>query len=272
MIEFCGVKKLKKVILLSAVLVFCFNLSGCNKKSSDIEETNSENIVLEDESFPEPDSADTDDDYLEWAQIETTSNGYELTVLPDTLPRVVKTDDGSKLNYRSNPVDGDIIGQFLDGTMVQIVKITNMTFTVDGLNDAWYYVADDSFHEGWVFGGYLSVVDSVVSFANNSGSHSTLKLLTGFWENETIVLEILDSDNSFTLGIKESEGFSGKWKLLDDDTLYVYDCYTYDEDPWTVEYKITVCTEDELVLVRKKDNYTQELQRADHPFFNLDEY
>lgn len=242
------------------------------EKNAISNETKSDSVLEEMESAPFEEALNyMEEDNYSKEQKETTSNGYEVTVLPDPLPRIVKTDDGSKLNYRSEPVDGDKLGQFPDGTNVLITKLTDETFTVDGITDAWYFAFDSEIpsHGGWVFGGYLSVIDSVSNSSSNS--RCNLKFLTGFWENEYIVLEILDSNNSFNLGRKESEGFGGTWKLLDDDTLHVYDCSTYDEDPWTVEYKIAVCTEDELVLVRKEDNYSLELQRADHPFFNLDE-
>ena len=252
---------MKKIFLCSIIIATCFYFSGCEKKDSKINVAESNEII--EEKNPDQELAEESDDTTpSTEQTEKTSNGHVVTVLPEPLPRIVKTDDGSNLNFRSEPVDGEKQGQFPNGTNVQITKLTNETFTVDGICDAWYYAQDNATppHEGWVFGGYLSVPNEVEYSSGNDECNTIF--LTGIWENDRIIIEIFDDDGTFFLGRKESEGFSGTWKLLDDDTLYVYDCKTYDEDPWTVTYKIKVCTNERLVLVREEDDFTIDLQRG----------
>ena len=96
-------------------------------------------------------------------------------------------------------------------------------------------------------------VENVESKQKTSGDflkkdEINLDWLIGSWENDSSIVYIR-SDGTFHHGFKESEGFSGKWSLLDDGTLYISDCQIYDEDPWIQKYKIKVCMKNRLVLI-----------------------
>jgi len=75
-----------------------------------------------------------------------------------------------------------------------------------------------------------------------------LNWLIGTWENDSSIIYIR-SDGTFRHGFKESEGFNGKWSLLDDGTLYISDCQIYEEDPWVQKYKVKVCMQNRLTLI-----------------------
>ncbi|WP_191013945.1 SH3 domain-containing protein [Treponema zioleckii] len=180
---------------------------------------------------------------------DKTSNGYEITDLQSPIIKFVNIADGSKLNYRSAPVNGKKLGQFFNGTKLEITKQTNKNFTIDGITEVWYYAKDMEDvppGEGWVFGGYLSDTEP---FKNSlKKDEIDLNWLIGNWENSGMVVYI-KADGHFYWGIKESEGFSGTWSILEDGTLYIPDAVFYD-DPFTVAYKIKVCSPNRLVLVR----------------------
>lgn len=195
---------------------------------------------------------------------EKTSNGHMIYVFNDSFERWVKT-DGSNLNYRANPVDGEKLGHFVTGDRLKITKKTQETFTIDGITEAWYYgmcYADVEPYGGWVFGGYL--VDSVEALKEKASEYYgdddyiDLDCLVGDWENERTIVRIKDNKDFF-LGVKESEGFGGRWSMPDDDLILVENCSVYDEDPWDVSYRIKVCTPNRLVLERTEDDWLLEL-------------
>ncbi|MCQ2241882.1 hypothetical protein [Treponema sp.] len=183
-------------------------------------------------------------------------------IYPETIEKRVCTDDGSSLNYREEPMNGTKLGKFEDGMHLYITKRTFEKYTVDGLTDHWYYAvsyADIEPFGGWVFGGYLKDYDSL-SEGNGDGKVD-LKLLIGLWEDDSLLLDI--DDENFFLRMKESEGFGGRWSLRNGNKLFVDNIQIYDEDPWSVEYEITECGEDSLVLVRTEDNWKIELWRRE---------
>ena len=211
-----------------------FILLGCEKKAKNIIESDLSITVEETKSIKKN---------------LKTSNGYEIIELSSPLIKFVKTDDGSKLNYREDPVDGHKVGQFYNDTKLEITKKTNEKITIDGINDYWYYAInreEASAGEGWVFGGYLSENEPIKKYLKKE--EINLDLFINNWEDESNIIYIR-SDGTFRHGFKESEGFNGKWTLLDDGTLYIAECQIYDEDPWNTNYKVKVCTQNNLTLV-----------------------
>lgn len=90
---------------------------------------------------------------------EKDSDTEEYYIYNPEIVKIVKTDDGSDLNIREKPVNGKIIGQFSDGEIISVSKRTKEKYTVDNINDYWYYgfcYADIVPWGGWVFGGYLA--------------------------------------------------------------------------------------------------------------------
>lgn len=197
--------------------------------------------------------------------VESGGTGEKYYVYPDKIEKCVCTDDGSSLNYREEPVDGTKLGKFENGTRLYISKRTFEKYTVDGLTDHWYYAvsyADIEPFGGWVFGGYLKDYDSLPEGNGYGGDGNVdLKLLIGLWEDDSLLLDI--DDENFFLRMKESEGFGGRWSLRSGNKLFVDNIQIYDEDPWSVEYEITECGEDSLVLVRTEDNWKIELWRRE---------
>ena len=72
---------------------------------------------------------------------------------------VVLTDDGLPLRYRKSPVDGEVLGNFKNETIVYATKRTAQKYQTDGRTDYWYFVHSepDTENEGWIFGGYLEI-------------------------------------------------------------------------------------------------------------------
>lgn len=195
--------------------------------------------------------------------VESGGTGEKYYVYPDKIEKCVCTDDGSSLNYREEPVDGTKLGKFENGTRLYISKRTFEKYTVDGLTDHWYYAvsyADIEPFGGWVFGGYLK--DSLSEESDDDNESTVdLGLLIGSWEDENKIVEI--TDDRFSFGLKEGEGFCGKWSLKSGNRLLVEDIQIYDEGPQSVEYEIIECSEDSLVLVRTDYNWKFELSRKD---------
>lgn len=248
---------MKKISILVLSMFVITAFTACGKKEAKKSETVSVSEQKPAEEIPVKNNMTE----------EKTSNGHMIYVFNDSFERWVKT-DGSNLNYRANPVDGEKLGHFVTGDRLKITKKTQETFTIDGITEAWYYgmcYADVEPYGGWVFGGYL--VDSVEALKEKASEdygdddYIDLDCLVGDWENESTIVRIKDNKDFF-LGRKESEGFGGRWSMPDDDLILVENCSVYDEDPWDVSYRIKVCTPNRLVLERCDsdfDNYVIEL-------------
>ena len=254
--------------ILFALVVACFTFFCCEKKSANVVET-AENIVEEDV----PDSAQNDAvsaepcieepeqtkaeeiseteecDDAEIKSEDTGVNDYEIITLKSPIMHFVSTDDGSSLNYRAEPVVGEKLGSFPNGTKLEVTKRTDRRFEIDGIKEVWLYAVnmeDVPPSEGWVFGGYLSCFDPKKNYLKKDEIEE--EYLIGEWEDEGHSVYI-KSDGRFFFGLKESEGFGGNWSIRWDGTLYVADCQVYDEEPSSAEYKIKVCDSYRLVLV-----------------------
>jgi hypothetical protein len=259
-----GMKRVKMMMIRRiALFTLLILLIACSKKTVSVEQTASNqldstspsNVIGSDDNNDSSRDIDVSEktDGSEFTDnIEKdnkTINGFEIIELDPPLVKFVKTDDGSKLNYRKEPVDGQKLGQFFNDTKLKITKKTNETVPVDGINESWYYAIsceDASSGEGWVFGGYLSDDGPIKDYLKKD--EINLNWLIGSWENENSIIRIR-SDGTFRHGYKESEGFDGTWSILDDGTLYISDCQIYDEDPWNTTYKIKACLQDRLTLI-----------------------
>lgn len=88
--------------------------------------------------------------------IQFTENDIEL--FTDFGPQGrVYTADGAKVNIRTFPGTGDVVGQIDTNTPIKITGQTTKKQTIEGINAVWYKIAPVTmdFPEGWVFGGYV---------------------------------------------------------------------------------------------------------------------
>ncbi len=89
---------------------------------------------------------------------KTSDNGDVYFYYDEPLGKIVKTDDGSNVNYRGEPIIGEVMGKFADGTPIVISKRTKELYIIEDKSDYWYYglcYADIEPYGGWVYGGYL---------------------------------------------------------------------------------------------------------------------
>jgi hypothetical protein len=65
------------------------------------------------------------------------------------------TVDFDNVNVRDAPdeVNGKVLTQLDQGTVVEVTEVTSQSYTVAGKTAAWFKIADP---EGWVFGASLS--------------------------------------------------------------------------------------------------------------------
>lgn len=71
----------------------------------------------------------------------------------------ISVKDGSKINLRQIPsVKGIVSAQLEDGTQIAASMRSKFTETIDGITAYWYYVNTED-KAGWVFGGYLNVIE-----------------------------------------------------------------------------------------------------------------
>ncbi len=71
----------------------------------------------------------------------------------------ISVKDGSKINLRQIPsVKGIVSAQLEDGTQIAVSMRSKFTETIDGITAYWYYVNTED-KAGWVFGGYLNVIE-----------------------------------------------------------------------------------------------------------------
>lgn len=71
----------------------------------------------------------------------------------------IVSDDGSNINVRKFPVNGEVVGQLSGGNDVLVSKKSTENSTIEGVTDCWYYVCElagmAEGAEGWVFGKYV---------------------------------------------------------------------------------------------------------------------
>lgn len=66
----------------------------------------------------------------------------------------------SKLNMRSEANTRSAVKGMLDvGELSTIIEKTKIKFIIDGKNDYWYKIRNEKGEVGWVFGGYIRVLD-----------------------------------------------------------------------------------------------------------------
>lgn len=187
--------KIVKVIFLLTVSLFV--TTACNKKENT---TNAEIVKNEQKSDNEIPLV--------------TENFVEVE---EKKSIVYVCTDGSKINYREDPVDGEILGQFENGQRLHVWCRTNELSCIDGIYDYWYCV-----HEygdpsgGWIFGGFLSNN----SPATNKPDSFDLNLLIGKWENENYKISF--SENEVTCLIKTSEKeWHSDWNVWKENVIQI---------------------------------------------------
>lgn len=73
----------------------------------------------------------------------------------NAITTTIWTDDGSKVNVRSSPRTGNIVGQFEYGTKVSLLAGSNDYDYIEGMYDSWIKVTDGKI-TGWIFGGFTT--------------------------------------------------------------------------------------------------------------------
>lgn len=68
--------------------------------------------------------------------------------------------DGSKINVRKSPVNGEVTGQVENGWEILVYKKSAEVSEIEGVKDCWYYVQElggmkEGLAKGWVFGKYV---------------------------------------------------------------------------------------------------------------------
>lgn len=120
-------KNLQKQLLNDAM-----SLNVCTEVLNIIKETEQE---LFGPSFTENDILDLD----------SPLEGYAVTA------------DAARINVRSFPGIGEVVGQIETNTPILVVGKTTKTQTIEGLTAEWYKITvmDDTQLTGWIFGGYF---------------------------------------------------------------------------------------------------------------------
>lgn len=276
-LEIYKLKRLSFCLIIPFLLLFI----SCEKKTENIIEAEPTIETEENDSTPMLDYIEVFDDsiqddadyYFDTLQDDSTSilddfyitkdgkslNGYDTEAFETPIIKYVNTGDGSKLNFRDAPVDGEKIGQLPNGTKLEILRYTKEKFTIDGISDVWCYISDCEDCppcSGWVFGGYLSETEPARPYLKKD--EIDFSILIGSWENDGYIVRI--TEDSFSLIMKESEGFRGTWTIRDDGTLSVLDASVPDDNDnsFTVEFKIQVCMPNRLLLI-EDDGYVFDL-------------
>mgnify|MGYP002517226552 CR=1 FL=1 len=81
----------------------------------------------------------------------------DIVVLDSPLEGYAVTEDAARINVRSFPVTGEVVGQIETNTPILVVGKTTKTQTIEGLTAEWYKITvmDDTQLTGWIFGGYF---------------------------------------------------------------------------------------------------------------------
>lgn len=256
-------KKVKIICLLTAIVCI---FASCGKKETQKSEENVVSTNVTEQSDTISEIKENNDYPIEEGDLpigqtgpleEITSNGYKVvgSIIAETM--YVNTGD-SKLNYRDNPVDGKVLGKFLNGDEVIICKYTEERFKIDDLEESWVYVRNmDTIphEEGWVYAGFLSYDKPEVYYSVEDSID--LNLICDEWEDDSYIVRI-HKNGEFSLIRKESEGMSGRWRV-DNKILYAENLCIYDEEPSDMSFSIKICKARRLVLVR--DDWVLDLRR-----------
>ena len=81
----------------------------------------------------------------------------DIVDLDSPLEGYAVTEDAARINVRSFPATGEVVGQIETNTQVLVIGKTTKTQTIEGLTAEWYkiIVMDDTQLTGWIFGGYF---------------------------------------------------------------------------------------------------------------------
>ena len=81
----------------------------------------------------------------------------DIVVLDSPLEGYAVTEDAARINVRSFPGIGEVVGQIETNTPILVVGKTTKTQTIEGLTAEWYKITvmDDTQLTGWIFGGYF---------------------------------------------------------------------------------------------------------------------
>lgn len=81
----------------------------------------------------------------------------DIVVLDSPLEGYAVTADAARINVRSFPGIGEVVGQIETNTPILVVGKTTKTQTIEGLTAEWYKITvmDDTQLTGWIFGGYF---------------------------------------------------------------------------------------------------------------------
>ena len=81
----------------------------------------------------------------------------DIIDLDSPLEGYAVTADAARINVRSFPGIGEVVGQIETNTPILVVGKTTKTQTIEGLTAEWYKITvmDDTQLTGWIFGGYF---------------------------------------------------------------------------------------------------------------------
>lgn len=81
----------------------------------------------------------------------------DIVDLDSALEGYAVTADAARINVRSFPGIGEVVGQIETNTPILVVGKTTKTQTIEGLTAEWYKITvmDDTQLTGWIFGGYF---------------------------------------------------------------------------------------------------------------------
>ena len=81
----------------------------------------------------------------------------DIIDLDSPLEGYAVTADAARINVRSFPGIGEVVGQIETTTSILVVGKTTKTQTIEGLTAEWYKITvmDDTQLTGWIFGGYF---------------------------------------------------------------------------------------------------------------------
>ena len=81
----------------------------------------------------------------------------DIVLFEEPLEGITFTKDGARINVRSFPGSGEVVGQVETNMPVKVVAKTSKTQNIDGLTAEWYKITvmDDTQLTGWIFGGYF---------------------------------------------------------------------------------------------------------------------
>ena len=115
--------------------------------------------AMKEELFKNAKKLDTSEEITEYVQTEYDKI-FGRVALSGFFTGIIKTADGSKVNARKEPVDGDVVHQYENGDEISdFCSRSASKSSYDGITDYWYgyETGADGLH--WVFGGYIEWKD-----------------------------------------------------------------------------------------------------------------